>query len=155
LAREACGEAPQLEEYLGRFPQLAEPLRDQFEVHGVLESGRLLGSGPSIPPTHRPGDAGTMADPAEAPAVPGYEVFGELGRGGMGVVYKVWQASVGRMAALKVLRADSSAEPEYLARFRTEADAVARLQHPHIVQIYDVGQHAGRPYMVLEYVEGG
>ncbi|MCI0463858.1 MAG: protein kinase [Gemmataceae bacterium] len=93
----------------------------------------------------------TTADP-QLPTVPGYEVLGELGRGGMGVVYWVWQSRLNRAAALKVLLADAHAGPEARARFRTEAEAVARLQHPNIVQVYDVGEQAGRPYLLLEYV---
>jgi serine/threonine protein kinase/tetratricopeptide (TPR) repeat protein len=150
LLREEYGEVPRLEEYLERFPHLAGPLRQQFEVHGVLESSRALDG--ALPATQFGDDRGE----AEAPvAVPGYEVVRELGRGGMGVVYQVWHARLNRSAALKMILAGAHAGPEELARFRTEAEAVARLQHPNIVQIYDVGEHAGRPYLVLEYVEGG
>jgi WD40 repeat protein len=73
----------------------------------------------------------------------------------MGVVYQAWQTRLGRMTALKMVLAGAYAGPEQLARFSTEAEAVARLHHPNIVQIYDVGEHDGRPYLVLEHVEGG
>jgi tetratricopeptide (TPR) repeat protein len=86
--------------------------------------------------------------------VPGFEVLQELGRGGMGVVYKARQQGLGRLVALKMIPADYT-RPEALARFRTEAEAVARLQHPNIVQIYEVGAHAGRPYLALEYASAG
>jgi WD40 repeat protein/tRNA A-37 threonylcarbamoyl transferase component Bud32 len=95
------------------------------------------------------------ASSAEPPQVPGYEILGELGRGGMGVVYKARQLKLNRIVALKMIRAGSESEPKDLARFREEAEAVARLQHPNIVQVYDVGESAGRPYFAMEFVNGG
>jgi eukaryotic-like serine/threonine-protein kinase len=92
---------------------------------------------------------------SEPPAVPGYEILGELGRGGMGVVYQARQLGLQRTVALKMVLTGSQAGTEDLARFRAEAAAIARLQHPNIVQIYDVGEAAGRPYFVLEFVAGG
>jgi WD40 repeat protein/tetratricopeptide (TPR) repeat protein len=92
---------------------------------------------------------------AQLPEIPGYEVLSELGRGGMGIVYQAWQTDLHRLVALKMVLAGAHASPQELARFRTEAAAVARLQHPHIVQIYDVGQKGLHPYMALEYVDGG
>jgi serine/threonine protein kinase/WD40 repeat protein len=89
------------------------------------------------------------------PRIPGYEVLGELGRGGMGVVYKARQVHLNRLVALKMILASELADPENLVRLRTEAEAVARLQHPNIVQVYEVGTAQGRPYCSLEYVGGG
>jgi tetratricopeptide (TPR) repeat protein len=87
--------------------------------------------------------------------VPGYELLGKLGHGGMGVVYQARQEGLGRLVALKMIRDGAHAEPELLARFRREAAAVARLQHPNIVQVYEVGEHDGRPFFSMEYVAGG
>jgi WD40 repeat protein/serine/threonine protein kinase len=89
------------------------------------------------------------------PAVPGYEILGELGRGGMGVVYQARQLALQRTVALKMVLTGTHAGPKDLARFRAEAAVIARLQHPNIVQIYDVGEAAGRPYFALEFVAGG
>src|SRR5947207_15568021 len=72
----------------------------------------------------------------------------------MGVVYKARQRSLDRWVALKMIAAGAGTDPEARARFRTEAEAVARLQHPNVVQVYEVGEHAGRPFLALEYVAG-
>jgi serine/threonine-protein kinase len=93
--------------------------------------------------------------PTRWPEVLGYEILGELGRGGMGVVYKARQRGLNRLVALKMIVAGASASPHQLARFHTEAQAVARLLHPNIVQIYDVGEQDGLPFFSLEFVGGG
>ena len=87
--------------------------------------------------------------------VPGYEIVGELGRGGMGVVYKARQIGLNRWVALKMVLAGAHASQHQLDRFLTEAKAVADLQHPNIVQIYDIDEHEGLPYFSLEFVGGG
>ncbi len=89
------------------------------------------------------------------PQVPGYVIVGELGRGGMGVVYKARQVNLNRICALKMILAGAHAGPEATARFLSEAETVARLEHPAIVQIHHLGEHDGRPYLELEYVDGG
>jgi serine/threonine-protein kinase len=93
------------------------------------------------------------------PGIAGYEILGELGRGGMGVVYKARQQRPARVVALKMLLGGAHADPERRARLLAEAGAIARLQHPHIVQVFEVGEHGdGRgllPFLALEYVAGG
>lgn len=88
------------------------------------------------------------------PDVEGYRIEGELGRGGMGVVYKATQIKLGRLVAIKMVLG-SDAQGEAQERFIHEAEAVARFQHPNIVQIYEIGEVDGRPFFTLEYVEGG
>jgi eukaryotic-like serine/threonine-protein kinase len=89
------------------------------------------------------------------PTLQGYEILAELGRGGMGVVYKATQLGLNRLVALKMILAGPHAGQRDLARFRQEAEAVAQLGHPNIVQVYDIGEANGIPYFALEYVEGG
>src|SRR5262249_7972439 len=93
--------------------------------------------------------------PADWPTIPGYQILVELGRGGMGVVYKAEQLALKRVVALKIMLASTLASPKRLVRFRIEAEAVARLQHPNIVQIYEIGEHERVPFFTLEYVDGG
>src|SRR5256885_888104 len=95
--------------------------------------------------------------PAACPTflLPGYEIIGELGRGGMGVVFKARQVQLNRLVALKMILAGEFARPIDRERFRTEAVRLARVQHPNIVQIFDVGEYANRPYFAMEFVGGG
>src|SRR5262245_38775849 len=93
--------------------------------------------------------------PAPIPSVPGYEILGVLGRGGMGVVYKARHKKLNRLVALKMVLAGAHASAHQLARFYTEAEAVAQLQHPNIVQIYEVAELEGLPFFSLEFVGGG
>ncbi len=112
------------------------------------------GSLPAAPDRPAAGDkTGSIPIPSESPQIPGYEIIREVGRGGMGVVYQARHLSLNRLVALKMIR--GLAGPRELSRFRQEAEAVARLHHPNIVQIYDIGESAGRPFLALEYVAGG
>src|SRR5262249_27209908 len=89
------------------------------------------------------------------PQIPGYEILEEIGRGGTAVVYRARHLSLQRIVALKWFAAGPSPPPDHLARFHAEAKAVAHLQHPNIVQIYEVGEADGVPYLALEYLAGG
>jgi WD40 repeat protein len=115
------------------------------------------------PPAGTDGEAPTLLPNAEPtgegmsppPRVPGYEVLGELGRGGMGVVYQARHIKLDRLVALKMILAGGHAGTDALRRFRAEAEAVARLQHPNVVQIHDIGEHQGLPFLSLEFCPGG
>jgi tRNA A-37 threonylcarbamoyl transferase component Bud32 len=140
------------DDYLTRFPKLAAQLRPRLEALGGAEPTPRADPGPM-----ESSREGVVSPPAEPglPAIPGYEVLGELRRGGMGVVYKARQVKANRLVALKMILAGRHADAQDLARFRREAEAVARLQHPHVVQIHEVGEAEGRPFFSLEFVEGG
>jgi serine/threonine protein kinase len=88
-------------------------------------------------------------------SVPGYEVIGFLGRGGMGIVLQARQISLGRLVALKIIRDAALASDEERRRFRAEAEAIARMQHPNVIHIYDIGEHDGLLHMALEFCPGG
>jgi serine/threonine-protein kinase len=100
-----------------------------------------------------PPSAPAPGGPALAP--PGYEILGELGRGGIGVVYQARDLRLKRLVALKMIRSGGLAGPEERQRFQGEAEAVARLAHPGVVQVFEVGEHGGLPYLALEYLDGG
>src|ERR1700688_3123243 len=97
----------------------------------------------------------TPGENREYPEVPGYEILGLLGHGGMGVVYRARQLKAQRLVALKMIRAVEHATPHDRLRFQIETEAVARLQHPNIVQLYEVGEARGQPYFSLEFCDGG
>ena len=98
---------------------------------------------------------GLLDASADLPYVPGYDVHYVLGRGGMGVVYKARHRSLKRLVALKMVRQFDLASPEKLMRFHLEAELAARVRHPNIVQVYEVGAYGKKPYLGMEWVAGG
>ena len=104
-----------------------------------------------------PPTAADSSSPRERPrpVIDGYEILGELGRGGMGIVYRARHVRLNRPCVLKMILAGDHAGPQAIARFLAEAKAVARLRHPNVVLIHHVGEAAGLPFFELEYVEGG
>ncbi|MGH7172763.1 MAG: WD40 repeat domain-containing serine/threonine protein kinase, partial [Gemmataceae bacterium] len=112
-------------------------------------------------PSERPTIPATLPDKRDSDApllaqhIPDYEVLGELGRGGMGVVYKARQIKLDRIVALKMILAGAQADSQQMERFLAEASAVARLQHAYIVQIHEISDYNGCPFFSLEFVDGG
>jgi serine/threonine-protein kinase len=140
------------EEVCRDCPELLPEVRRRWQDFQLID-GQLRTLLPGIAAT-RSGVGATAPPAAGLPRVPGYEVEAVLGRGGMGVVYKARHLALKRTVALKMLAAGHP-HPAERARFRAEAEAVARLQHPNIVQIHEVGEADGRPFIALEYVAGG
>ncbi|MBA4191920.1 MAG: hypothetical protein C0467_28405 [Planctomycetaceae bacterium] len=143
--RRAAGESPTADEYLQRFPDHAELIATAFAspVRPSLSTATAEGATGNSSPVRQP------------PTVPGYNLLGELGRGGMGVVYKAHHLKLNRTVALKMILGGAHVSPEQLARFIAEAQATARMHHPHIVQIHEIGETDGLPYFALEFLSGG
>jgi serine/threonine protein kinase len=144
--RERGGDHPGCEEYLKRFPQFEEQLRLQFQVHAAFDPEdffRLIEPSALTP---------ALLD-VEGFSPPGYEILGELGRGGMSVVFKARHRKRGRLVALKVLTA--AADEQALHRFEDEIDTVRRLRHPNIVRILGTGSWKNMPFFTMELVEEG
>src|SRR5262245_30097235 len=138
---EVCDACPEL------LPVVRERWRQISRARAELDA--LLPIWPDgNPPTMPPGQL-------QLPQVPGYQVESFLGRGGMGVVDRARQLRLGRLVALKMSPADSSAGLHERERFRREAEAMAALRHANVVQVYDVGDADGQPYFTMELMEGG
>jgi len=140
------------EELCQNRPDLLPEVRQRWKEFCLVDAevGALLPDSTFSPDSLAP--APTAVRP---PQIPGYEVEATLGRGGMGVVYKARHQVLDRAVAIKMLLAGGFAAPQELARFRREAEALAGLRHPNIVQIYDAGDVEGRPYFTMEFIEGG
>jgi hypothetical protein len=131
---------------------------DARETPGGAGEGRPDGKGPvgtASCHAEATGDRPGGEEREALPDIPGFVVLAVLGQGGMGVVYKVFDRGLKRFGALKMVRPDRPVRAEALARLRAEAEALARLPHRHIVQVFASGEHEGRPYFVQEFVEGG
>ena len=135
----------------GDFDTDRTPSWDPDETSIAVETTLLPSNDPSFDPSWR--TSHTSLGLGEV--APGFEILGELGHGGMGVVYKARHVRLKRLVALKMIRDDWHGNPEHLARFEIEAEAVARLSHPNIVRIYEIGRAGRVPFVVLELLEGG
>jgi tRNA A-37 threonylcarbamoyl transferase component Bud32 len=154
VVREHLGQRPDPADWFARFPQWQRDLEQLFQVHRAVGPSQAARSHDTLR-TLDPGDALRTESGGVGRRFGNYELLEELGRGGMGVVYKARHEGLGRTVALKLILAGDYCRPQELARFRTEAVAAARLQHPNIVQVHEVGEQDGRPYLSLELVNGG
>src|SRR6516165_10304499 len=144
------GERPALDEYLDRYPHLAEEIRELFPMLAMMERAGSDADGPrGSAAAARPRRDGPMPE-----RLGDYRILREIGRGGMGVVYEAEQESLGRHVALKVLSPDRSAGPVALARFQREAKAAALLHHTNVVPVFGVGEHEGVWYYAMQYIRG-
>ena len=140
---EVCGSSPELlPEIRARWSRMC---RVQADIDAMFPLSPVSGM-PAPLPSH---------DGANLPRIPGYEIEAVLGRGGMGVVFRAKHLRLNRTVALKMTLSDAYASTHERERFQREAEAVAALRHPNVVQIHDVGDSEGRPYFTMEFVEGG
>ncbi len=146
LLRQDHGEAPQADEFCERFPSLAEPLLLQLGIDAAIQSTMGTSDDPDRSRSLVSESIGSIA---------GFDIIDVLGRGGMGIVFKARDLSLRRVVALKTITELPASTPGQLERFVDEAQAAARLQHPNIVTVHSVGEHRGRPYFSLEFVDGG
>lgn len=151
--RERAGQRPSLEEYQQRFSDLSEALSIQWQFDRLLEDRdhRTVPFVETLP-------AGEKGGRTRFPLprhIGQYEVLAELGRGATGVVYKAWDPHLKRLLAIKRLREGSDADLAALARMFCEAEAIARIDHPNIVKIFEVVVADGLPVLAMEYCDGG
>src|SRR5262249_2314026 len=160
-ADELCRDCPELHDAVTERIDALERQARAVELPPTVVRSPLVASGPlDAPPLPGRSDLPTRpfppAEDAELPiGIPGYSVLGELGRGGMGVVYQARHLALDRVVALKMILPDAWFGNQERQRFRNEAEAVAAPQHPNIVQIFEIGEHRGRPFFILEFCTGG
>jgi eukaryotic-like serine/threonine-protein kinase len=149
VARHRRGEHPAVSEYTDRFPQHAEAIRDLFPALALIEQVKPNAGDPTGTYT-----ATAAAQGRRLERLGDFRILGEVGRGGMGVVYEAEQESLGRHVALKVLPDHARLDPRQLARFHREARAAAKLHHTNIVPVFGVGEQDGLHYYVMQYIPG-
>jgi hypothetical protein len=147
-ARFRRGERPSLQEYIDRYPELAEEIRELFPA--MVEVERVEEDQPERPRA----DQAAESAPPPLGQVGDYRIVREVGRGGMGVVYEAEQVSLGRRVALKILPRHVSQDLTMLARFRREARSAAQLHHTNIVPVFEVGKDSEVSYYAMQFIQG-
>src|SRR5262249_4587205 len=153
-----AGQPPDRATFLASYPDLQSELRAFLEDRAKCAQAAQPTGPRAAPIPGVAGDPATGAPGAPSPAAPlatvryfgDYELLEEIARGGMGVVYKARQVSLDRLVALKTILKGELAKPRDVERFRAEAEAAANLDHPHIVPIYEVGEHDGQQYYAMK-----
>ncbi len=154
------GQQPDIDAVVREHPDLAVELRELWAVAALADDfASANGSAPgadflSATRSRVTADDDGQQIPAALGLFGDYELLDKIGEGGMGVVYRARQISLGRIVAIKMIQRGALASSSDVARFRAEAAAAAHLEHPHIVPVYEVGQHEGQPYFSMKYVGG-
>jgi WD40 repeat protein len=151
-AEDLCADQPDLLDELKRRLRDVAAMKDFLQLTQESHSGESSSEQPTLAQIAGPS---LSAPAAEMPGLPGYEILSELGRGGMGVVFKARQLALGREVALKMVLHGALAGPEAMLRFLREAELIARLRHPNIVQVYDFGTRDDKTFFSMELLEGG
>jgi len=149
------GQAPDVEGAAQNNPDLAGELRELWAVAAMADVFGSAGDGELAQPTFVPGaPVGAAISARTSGSFADYELLEKIGEGGMGVVFKARQKSLGRIVALKMIQRGGLASAADTARFRAEAAAAAHLEHPQIIPVYEVGEHEGQPYFSMKHVAG-
>lgn len=146
LKRQRQGEYPSISEYVAKYPELAEEIEDYFPTIAALEQWKLY--------QHDSSSGCASLGPLHLERLGDFRILGEIGRGGMGIVYEAFQESLGRHVAVKVLPRQTLLDSRHLVRFQREAQTAARLHHTNIVPLFGMGEQDGLHYIVMQLIRG-
>ncbi|MGC8638467.1 MAG: protein kinase domain-containing protein [Isosphaeraceae bacterium] len=153
LTRKELGQKPTVDEWQERFPRLLPRMEQMLSLRSVFGAEMPTLTDPTTVSANPLASA--QGPDGRLPRIGNYQILQEIGRGGMGVVYKARQTNLSRIVAVKMILAGEHAGLRERARLRIEAEAAAQLVHPNVVQIFEIGEHDGLPFLAMEYVPGG